>query len=185
MQDPPADALSSQPSRDFVGSQLKFAEYESGLPAPAVQSKAVPGRPVGRISQLRCKRTRGEALTKAEKEELAAYCGRYTRRKKGAHLKGNREEQWTLLAERQGLPLSAWIQERVEKALHGPGEALRELREENQRSGTRWRSARRQRPARRRQQPPAVAHRGDGRQPRGGDGPGAAALGGPGVRAVP
>lgn len=133
MPEPPADALSRLPSRDFVESQLEFTQYESSLPVPAVQSKAVPGRPVGRISQLRYKRARGEVLTEAEQAELAAYYARYTRRKKGVHLKGSREEQWTRLAERQGVPLSAWIQERVEETLQGPGAALQELRDENQR----------------------------------------------------
>jgi hypothetical protein len=90
------------------------------------------GRPVGRIMQLRNKRRRGEPLTDGEQAELTAYYGRYNRRKKGVHLKGNREEQWTRLAERQGVPLSAWIQERVEEALQGPGAALQELRDENQ-----------------------------------------------------
>jgi len=90
-------------------------------------------RHVGRIWQLRTKRSRGESLTDAEQAELRTYYGRFARRKKGVHLKGTREEQWTALAERQGLSLSSWIQERVEEALRGPGEALRELREENQR----------------------------------------------------
>lgn len=90
-------------------------------------------RPLGRITQLRNRLRRGEALTDSERAELAAYYGRYTRRKKGVHLKGAREEQWTALAERQGLSLSSWIQERVEEALRGPGEALAELRQENQR----------------------------------------------------
>ncbi len=90
-------------------------------------------RPIGRIMQLRKKRSSGEVLTDVEREELRAYYRRDTRRKKGVHLKGSREEQWTALAERQGLSLSSWIQERVDEALRGPGEALNELRQENQR----------------------------------------------------
>lgn len=93
----------------------------------------MPARSVGRIMQLRNKRSRGEPLTQAEQEELRVYYSRYTRRKQSVHLKGSREERWTTLAERQGLSLSSWIQERVEEALRGPGEALSELRQENQR----------------------------------------------------
>lgn len=93
----------------------------------------MPARPVGRITLLRRKRSRGEELTEAEREELRVYYARYTRRKQGVHLKGLREEQWTALADQQGLSLSSWMQERVEESLLGPSEALRELREENQR----------------------------------------------------
>jgi hypothetical protein len=90
-------------------------------------------RRVGEIMRLRHKRAQGETLSEEEQGKLRAYYARYNRCKKGVHLAGPREERWTKLAEQQGIPLSSWIQERVEEALQGPSEALREVREENQR----------------------------------------------------
>jgi hypothetical protein len=90
-------------------------------------------RPKGEITLLRAKRKSGEALTEEEKAKLRDYYRLDGRRKRGIHLKGGREEQWTLLAEKQGVSFSAWVQERVEEALQGSSEVEKELRREAQR----------------------------------------------------
>lgn len=84
------------------------------------------------ITQLRRRVTRGEALTPEERAKLTAYYGRSTRRKQGVHLKGDREQRWKDLADRQGVSLSTWMQERVELSLQGPGERELRLQQENQ-----------------------------------------------------
>ena len=90
-------------------------------------------RPRNEITEIRYKQKRGEPLTEQEKDLLAEYFAQYGRRKKSVHLKQQREEVWTTLAAQQGVPLSQWIQLMVEKGLRGNDDALRDLREENQR----------------------------------------------------
>src|SRR5688572_2351035 len=90
-------------------------------------------RPQNEVTRIRYKQRRGEALTEQEADLLAEYFAQYGRRKKSVHLKEKREEEWTALAKAQGVPLSQWIQLMVEKGLRGNDDALRDLREENQR----------------------------------------------------
>ncbi|MEK6985518.1 MAG: hypothetical protein AABX89_03935 [Candidatus Thermoplasmatota archaeon] len=85
------------------------------------------------MTQIRRKKARGEPLTDEERAKLTAFHRKYYRQKKTVHIKGKREQEWQQLAESQGVSLSAWIQEQVAKALHGNEDALRELRQENQR----------------------------------------------------
>src|SRR5438105_13269287 len=114
MQNPPALALLAPTPPDLVACPVEFAPYESTLPPAAVQSPGVNTRPKGEITLLRAKRKSGAALTEEEKAKLRDYYRRDGRRKRGIHLNGGREEQWTLLAEKQGVSFSAWVQERVE-----------------------------------------------------------------------
>lgn len=82
------------------------------------------------ITQIRRKITRGEPVTPDERAKVTAYYARQTRKKKGVHLKGDREQRWQELADRQGTSMSSWIQERVESDLAGAGDVERELRQE-------------------------------------------------------
>lgn len=85
------------------------------------------------LTEIRKKRARGDPLTEEDRAKEREYFRRYTRQKKSVHLKQNRIEEWTALAERQGISLSAWIQEQVEKGIRGNDEATKDLRDENQR----------------------------------------------------
>lgn len=131
MQDSPANASCGRRLPDLAGSPL-------GNPEAALHDidrvlVVVHGRPVSPLTEIRHKQKAGIPLTEDEKAQVATYYSRYSRRKKGIHLKGGREQLWVGLAQQQGLSLSSWIQERVDEALHGNDEALQALREENQR----------------------------------------------------
>lgn len=137
MQEPPAKPVCSQTLRDLTGSPLKFIPYESSLPPatlPLVSSQETARMPrhQNEITQLRRRVTRGEVLTDEERAKLTAYYGRRTRQKQGVHLKGDREQRWKDLADRQGVSFSTWVQDRVELSLQGPGERERQLQQENQ-----------------------------------------------------
>jgi len=144
MQNSPANAMLAEPSCDLAESPLKLARYEqhlrAGMDGPASPSPNGPvekpsrmQRTQNEITQLRKRKARGETLTTEEQAQLSAYYARYSRRKQGVHLKGKREEQWRALADAQGIGLGPWIQERVDMSLRGNDEAMREVRDENQR----------------------------------------------------
>lgn len=133
MQNPPADALLAETPPHLVASVLVLPQCEqASLLLAAESSPGAMPRTVGEITKLVRRVRAGEELSPEEREKLRAHYARYTRRKKGVHLKGNREREWVELAQRQGLSLSSWIQERVEEALHPSDRVAAQLREENE-----------------------------------------------------
>jgi hypothetical protein len=90
-------------------------------------------RPQNDVTKARRKRARGEDLTPDESEILRAYYAKYGPRKQGVHLKGDKQARFRELASRKGTSISSLLQDLAEQALQGPGEMVRELKDENQR----------------------------------------------------
>lgn len=89
-------------------------------------------RPRSELTEIRYKKERGEELTEDEIAKLAAAGKKYAPCKVTIHVRAERKTIWKELAKGQK-SLSTWIVLMVEKAVHGFDDALRDLREENQR----------------------------------------------------
>jgi len=116
------------------------------------------------MTEIRRRVASGAEVTEEERATVAAYYAKYARRKKGVHLKGERAEQWTELANRQGVSLSSWIQERVDEALQRHDDAIRAVREENEKLRSGQLAVENSRLQARSDQSEAKAHRTTGRR---------------------
>ena len=84
------------------------------------------------ISRLNRKRRTGQQLNDDERAILRAYYAKYTKRKKGIHVRESKAEIWEAKAVEAGLSFSQWVQHAVDSYLRGNGDEVRQLREENQ-----------------------------------------------------
>lgn len=126
MRNPPTNPSANDPKEVHYPDAL----IRAGRPEASEEDMQRPPSP---ITELRGKAAAGLPLTAEERRQVRAYNAKYNSRRKSLHIKGGREKEWAELAARQGVSLSTWLQEQVIKGLHGNDEALRDLREENQR----------------------------------------------------
>jgi regulator of protease activity HflC (stomatin/prohibitin superfamily) len=85
------------------------------------------------IADQRRKRSSGVPLTDDERNRLRAEAQRYARCRKSLHVPKHKVEEYERLAAASKESFSNWAFIMIERAQRGPGEAVRDLREENQR----------------------------------------------------
>lgn len=90
-------------------------------------------REISHITKLRRKRAAGLELTDDERTILRMEDARYDQCRVTIHLKRHRRDAWMPLAKQGNQSFSSWVQIMVERGLMGPGEAVKDLQNENQR----------------------------------------------------